>query len=194
MNRLLTTILSILILSSGVLSQQLEYDIIWLGKVGKLHISKTNLQDSLCIETNSEIKVPFYKLNWITSTTFTNGKLQTSNYRQLLNNKKREFTEITFTSDSLWQIITDAGRKSFIEIKHPFYVSRLYFEEPVHEHYVFSERFAMPLELINQGNGHYMLLLPDGNSCEYFYEGGKCTLVKAKNGNRTIKFLLSEKT
>ena len=43
-------------------SQKLEYDIIWLGKIGKLHINKTKKEAYSFIETNSEVKVPFYKL------------------------------------------------------------------------------------------------------------------------------------
>ena len=163
-------------------AQRLEYDIIWLGKVGKLHIHKTINEDTQQIETNSEVKLPFYKLNWITTASFKNGRLMASNYRQLLNDKKREYTEISMTSDSTWKMTNDLGHHSFIDIKNPFFVSRLYFEEPLKEQFVFSERYAQPLELINYGNGHYQLLLPDGNTCDYFYEDGKCKKVKAKNG------------
>ena len=177
--------------SSG---QQLEYDIIWLGKIGKLHISKIVDDESLFIETNSEVKIPFYKFNWITSTMVKNGKLQSSTYQQLLNDKKREFTEINYAADNLWQVLDNDGQKDPINIKNHFYVSRLYFEEPVNEKYIFSERFGEPLELLNNGNGHYKLLLPDNNFCEYFYENGICKIVKAKNGNRTIKMVLSEET
>lgn len=188
---LLTTVCSSIFSSSG---QQLEYDIIWLGKIGKLHINKIVDNESLFIETNSEVKIPFYKFNWITSTMVINGKLQSSTYQQLLNDNKREFTEINYTSDNLWQVLNNDGKKDPINIKNQFYVSRLYFEEPVNEKYIFSERFGEPLELINNGNGHYKLLLPDNNFCEYFYENGICKLVKAKNGNRTIKMVLSEET
>ncbi len=152
--------------------QQLEYDIIWLGKVGKLNISRTTDGKFMQIETNSEVKIPFYKLNWITNTSFVDGQLQSSNYRQLLNERKKEFMEITQISDSTWQVASDIGVKKAIEIHHPFYVSQLYFTEPKEIEYVFSERFAQYLELINHGNGHYKLLLPDDNHCEYFYENG----------------------
>ncbi len=168
----------------------MEYDIVWLGKVGKLKISKTTDAKFVHIETDSEVKIPFFKLNWITNVNFVNGQLQSSNYRQLLNDKQKEVMEINQISDSAWQVIPGEGEKKAIEIHHPFYVSQLYFTEPTDVDHVFSERFAQTLELINHGNGHYKLLLPDDNHCEYFYENGHCKLVKAKNGSKTIKMVL----
>ena len=167
-------------------SQKLEYDIIWLGKIGKLHINKTKKEAYSFIETNSEVKVPFYKLNWITTTTLMDGQLQSSNYSQLLNNKKREYTEIDFVADNKWQIVNDNGQSELIQIIHHFIVSNLYFEEPVNEVYIFSERFGKPVELENKGNGLYRLLLPDKNYCDFFYEEGICTKVKVKNGARKL--------
>ena len=195
MKKLVTIILSVLIIILGydAISQQLEYDIIWLGKIGKLNINKTNKDKYSFIETNSEVKVLFYKLNWKTSTTVMDGKLQTSDYSQLLNNKKRKFTEIDYVTDSMWQIVNDIGQNEFIYIKHQFNVSDLYFKEPVNEKYIFSERFGRPFELVNKGKGQYRLLLPEKNYCDYYYIEGICTSVKAKNGSRTIKFVLSDK-
>lgn len=173
--------------------QQLEYDIIWLGKIGKLQIDKTDQDAYSTIETNSEVKIPFYRFNWITRASFFNGKLQTSDYEQLLNDEKREYTTIDQVNDSIWQIVNDAGKKEFISIKLQFNVSQLYFEEPVNEHYVFSERFGIPVEVEHKGKGQYRLLLPDKNYCDYFYEEGVCTTVKAKNGGKTIKFVLANR-
>ena len=175
-------------------AQQLEYNIKWFGNIGKLHVSKSIKNDSILIETNSVVKVPFYKLNWITTTKATNGILQSSNYRQLLNNDKREFTEIELYAKNEWEMIDSEGNKKTIDIEDKFYVSKLYFEEPIDQTYIFSERFGESLKLINHGNGHYKLLLPDENYCEYFYEDGVCTLVKAKNGRKTIKMVLSDKS
>lgn len=175
-------------------SQRLEYNIIWLGKIGKLHINKTNKDAYSSIETKSEVKIPFYKLNWITTTTEYNGLLQSSNYAQLLNDKKKEYTEIEHTNDSIWQVTFDNGNEDFISIKHKLKVSDLYFEEPVNEQHIFSERFGKPLELVNKGEGHYRLLLPEKNYCDFFYTEGICKIVKAKNGNRTIKFVLADKS
>ena len=182
----------LLALCVDVHSQKLEYDIIWLGKIGKLHINKTNKEAYSFIETNSEVKLPFYKLNWITTTTFMDGQLQSSNYAQLLNNKKREYTDIDIVAENEWQIVNDDGQREVIDIRHNFNVSNLYYEEPVNETYIFSERFGKPFELVNKGNGHYRLLLPDKNYCDYFYEEGICTNVKVKNGGRTIKFVLND--
>lgn len=193
MSKLLSAIfvwvLSMLLVGKS-LCQQLEYDIVWLGKVGKLNISKTTDAKSTQIETISEVKIPFYKLNWITDARIVDGQLQSSNYSQLLNEKKNEFMEITQISDSSWQVASDNGNTKPIKIHHPFFVSQLYFTEPKDIDHVFSERFAQSLKLIDQGNGHYKLLLPDGNHCEYFYESGLCKLVKAKNGSKTIKMVL----
>ena len=191
-----TLICGLLILISSLLahSQQLEYNIIWLGKIGKLHIKKTEKDDYSFIETNSEVKIPFHKLNWVTTTTELNGQLKTSNYAQLLNDKKREYTEIDHTNDTIWQVNYESGKEEHISIKHNLNVSDLYFEEPVNETYIFSERFGQPLEIENKGKGHYRLMLPDKNYCDYFYTEGICTNVKAKNGRRTIKFVLSVKS
>lgn len=180
--------------SFNVQSQELAYDIIWLGKIGTLSINKTMEKDHSFIEINSEVKIPFYRFNWITSTTSRNGKLFASNYRQLLNNNKREFTEINYAFDSLWQMVNNDGQKHLIHIEHDFFVARLYFDEPLNEKYIFSERFGRPFELINKGNGNYRLLLPDDNYCEYFYENGICKKVIAKNGRRTFKMVLTGET
>ena len=171
-------------------AQKLEYDIIWLGKVGKLKINKTITDEYSFIETNSTVKVPFYRFNWITNTKYADGQLQSSNYAQLLNDKRREYTEIDFVNDSLWQVVFDDGEQEMICIKNHFIVSNLYYKEPVDQKYIFSERFGKPLELVVKGDGHYRLLLPDKNYCDFFYEEGVCTIVKAKNGPRTIKFVL----
>lgn len=195
MKNLGALVLGFLLIVLGVeaKSQQLEYDIIWLGKIGKLHINKTKKEAHSFIETNSEVKVPFYKLNWITSTSVLDGQLQASNYAQLLNNKKREFTEIDYVTDDKWQIVNNNGHKEEIYIKHQFNVSDLYFEEPVNEKHIFSERYGEPLELVNKGHGQYRLLLPDKNYVDYFYKEGVCTTVKAKNGGKTFKFVLNTK-
>jgi hypothetical protein len=173
-------------------AQKLEFDIIWLGKIGKLHIQRTADEDSTFTSINSVVKIPFYKLTWATTLTTSNGELTTSNYQQLLNDNKREFTEITMKADNLWQLTDNEGKKETITIRHLFYVSDLYFKEPVNEAYIFSERFGRSLPIVNNGNGHYTLMLPDDNDCEYFYENGLCKMVKAKNGSRTIKMVLNE--
>ena len=182
-------------LSSGSLNgQNLEYDIIWFGKVGKLYINKSAKEGAVFIETNSEVKIPFYTINWITTTTILGDKLKSSAYSQLLNGNKREFTEISQISDNSWQMVNEKGISDRILIQHFFYASKLYFEEPVNINYVFSERFGGPLEMVNKGNGHYRLMLPEENYCDYYYENGVCKIVKAKNGNRTIKMVLVEPT
>ncbi len=175
-------------------AQNLEYDIIFLGKIGKLNIEKTLDGEQSTIKTNSQVKIPFYKLNWITTLDCESGVLKSSSYQQLLNDKKREFTEINLTSEYVWQLNDSEGNQERVVIEHPFFVSELYFKEPVGEKFIFSERFAKPLEIVNNENGHYTLLLPDGNICEYFYENGVCTTVKAKNGSRTIKMVLNQGT
>jgi hypothetical protein len=193
--KIMTVAIALLLLcfySGNMRAQQLQYDIIWLGKVGKLKISKTQEKLFTLIETNSEVKIPFYKLNWVTSATMKNGQLWTSNYAQLLNDKRREFTDIAYVNDSSWQKQSDAAEKELIKIDHKFNVSDLYFEEPVNQNFVFSERFGKTVKIVDKGDGHYRLLLPDGNHCDFFYEEGICTNVKAKNGSRTIKFVLRD--
>lgn len=179
---------------NSVMGQKLEYDIIWLGKIGKLSINKSDTAGLVFIETNSEVKIPFYTFNWITSTTVLNGELKSSAYSQLLNGGEREFTEITQINSNSWQMTNEKGNANQINIHHLFYVSNLYFEEPININYVFSERFGEPLELLNQGDGHYRLLLPEQNYCDYYYENGICKTVKAKNGSRTIKMVLVDQS
>lgn len=178
----------------GIQAQKLEYDIVWLGKIGSLSITKTSNDNTHIIETNSEVKIPFYKLNWITKTKSINGQLSSAVYRQLLNQNTREGSDINLVSQNNWQFTNTDGEKQTIEIRDQFYVSQLYYEEPLGEKFIFSERFGKSLELIDNGNGHYKLLLPEDNYCEYFYEGGICKIVKAKNGSRTIKMVLSQGT
>lgn len=174
--------------------QRIEYDIILLGKIGKLQINKTSVNEELIISTVSEVKIPFYKFSWITDTKSANGQLLYAEYKQLLNEKTREKTSISMLSDSRWKFTNTEGKSNHIQIDNPFYVSQLYFEEPVNESHIFSERFGKSLELIRYGNGHYRLLLPDDNYCDYFYEDGICKVVKAKNGARTIKMVLSDES
>jgi hypothetical protein len=181
-----------IVIQSYISAQKLEFDIVWLGKIGKLYINKTIEKDTTLIETSSVVKIPFYKLSWETTLSCIDGKLTASNYQQLLNENKREFTEINQKSDNLWQIIDNHGKEETISIEHAFYVSDLYFKEPVNVGYIFSERFGKSLQIISNGNGHYTLLLPDDNLCEYFYENGICKIVKAKNGSRTIKMVRNE--
>ncbi len=197
-NKYPVKILLILLLAtfaaSGLKAQHHEYDIvIWLGKIGKLHISQEQQDSLITIETNSEVKIPFYKINWITTVKLEeDGKYLESHYRQLLNGKRREFTEIKPFNDSLMQVVDDQGRASQIQIRTPFYVSKLYFEEPVGEEYIFSERFAKPLKLVKKGEGHYRLLLPDDNYIDYFYENGFCKMAEAINGHKTVKLVYVE--
>lgn len=176
----------------SIQAQKLEYDIIWLGKIGKLSVTKTLEDNALVIEMNSEVKIPFYSFNWITKTKSIDGMLSSAQYRQLLNQKKREGSDINFVDQNNWQFTNSDGKQQTIKIKDQFYVSKLYYEEPRDEKFIFSERFGLSLEIINHGGGHYKLLLPEDNYCEYFYEDGICKIVKAKNGNRTIKMVLYE--
>jgi hypothetical protein len=193
-NKIVVSIGIFCFFNMSIQAQKLEYDIIWLGKIGKLSITKTSTDNTHTIETNSEVKIPFYSFNWITKTKSVNGQLSTAEYRQLLNQKKREGSYISFIDQDNWQFTNTDGEKQTIKIKDQFYVSRLYYQEPLGEKYIFSERFGKSLELIDHGNGHYKLLLPEDNYCEYFYENGICKIVKAKNGSRTIKMILSQGT
>jgi hypothetical protein len=193
-NKVVLAVATFFIFNIGIQAQKLEYDIIWLGKIGKLSITKTLQDNALIIETNSEVKIPFYRFNWITKTKSIDGMLSSSNYRQLLNQKKREGSDINFITQNSWQFTNSEGEQETIEIKDHFYVSKLYYEEPREEKFIFSERFGKSLEIINLGGGHYKLLLPEENYCEYFYEDGICKTVKAKNGNRTIKMVLFQGT
>jgi hypothetical protein len=174
--------------------QRMEYDIILLGKIGKLQINKTSVDEELIISTVSEVKIPFYKFSWITDTKSVNGQLLFAEYKQLLNEKTREKSSISRLSNNSWQFINTEGESNLIQIDNPFYVSQLYFKEPVNKSHIFSERFGKSLQLVRYGNGHYRLLLPDDNYCDYFYENGICKTVKAKNGHRTIKMVLSDES
>jgi len=190
--QMLILLIAVPALSNG--QSNLVYDIHWFGKVGTLIIKQVQQNDTIIITTNSEVKVPFYKFNWVTSTSQNRGRLNSSSYAQLLNDQTKEFTEIQPTKTGKWMMTNDLGKKEEIEITHRFLVSMLYFKEPVNEKFVFSERFGQGLSIINLGDGHYKLMLPDDNYCEYFYENGVCTLVKARNGSRTIKMTLAQKS
>jgi len=172
----------------------LVYDIHWFGKVGMLSINHIEQNDTIIITTKSEVKVPFYKFNWVTTTCQKNGELCSSSYSQLLNDQIREFTDIQLTKAGKWILTNDLGKKEEIIISQEFLVSMLYFKEPLNEKWVFSERFGQELSIINLGDSHYKLLLPDDNYCEYVYKNGVCTEVKAKNGSRIIKMTLSQKS
>jgi len=186
----------LLIFSPALVNGQsnLVYDIHWFGKVGKLSINQIVSNDTIIITINSEVKVPFYKFNWVTTTCQKNEKLCSSTYSQLLNDQIKEFTNIQQTNAGKWMLTNDLGKKEEIIISHEFLVSMLYFKEPLNEKWVFSERFGQGLSIINLGDGHYKLMLPDDNYCEYVYKNGVCTEVKAKNGSRTIKMTLSQQS
>ena len=178
-------------LMCNAFGQKLEYDIIWLGKIGKLTIDIQEEKDSLWIYTNSEVKIPFYRLNWITETTSVDGKLQHSKYSQLLNNKCRESTNTRYMSKNNWEVDQD-GNNKIIAMDSCFYISMLYYKEPINETQIFSERFGTLLQLVDHGDGHYRLMLPDDNYCDYFYEDGICKRIKAINGKKTIRMELTD--
>lgn len=190
--KLILLIAIAVLLKLNASAQKIEFDIMWFGKIGKLHINKVVEKEATFIETGSVVKIPFYKLSWETTISCINGKLKNSNYQQLLNDNKREYTEISMKTENLWQLTDNHGKQEIITIEHAFFVSDLYFKEPVHEEYIFSERFGKSLPIVNHGEGHYTLMLPDDNICEFFYENGICKIVKAKNGSRTIKMVRNE--
>lgn len=173
-------------------AQQLQYDILWFGKIGSLKIDKHISNDSITIETLSEVRIPFYRFKWITTSTSFDGLLINSSYRQLINDDKREYTSIIFQQpDHRWHISQASSQDSAFVLNPCFFVSELYYTEPKGEKTIFSERFGSHLLIQQLEAGHYRLILPDNNYCDYFYENGVCVLVKAKNGRKTIKMKLS---
>jgi hypothetical protein len=69
-------------------------------------------------------------------------------------------------------------------------IADMYFEEPIHRNYVFSENYQEWIKIKKIKYHTYLLKFPDGNTSVYHYSNGVCKKVTVFTDWADVEFLL----
>ncbi len=175
-------------------SQHLHY-IVRLGdeQMGDMRATKTiGSKEKYLIE--SKIKVEkmikldlIYKLESI----FEKNILQLSTALETSNGKVQTNSE-TKRNSTGYVVTTKKETKTIINKGIAFNICKLYFEEPVGLHLIWSDTFGEMLTIKSVGEHRYEIILPNGKKSCYSYFKGICTLVETEIMFGKVTFTLTK--
>ena len=175
-------------------AQQLHY-LVRLGDepMGDMRATKTKgIKEKYLME--SKIKVEkmlkidlIYKIESI----FEKNILQLSNALETANGKVQTNSE-TKRNATGYGVTTKKETKTIIHKGISHNLCKLYFEEPIGIHSIWSDTFGEMLTLKPAGEHRYELKLPNGKSSFYSYFKGICTLVETEIMFGKVTFSLTK--
>ncbi len=175
--------------------QQLQYNIVKNGKIiGWTKLVKTINSNQVDIKLQSEVKTRFvfqFIVKALEEAQFENGNLiYTSQFRKL-NSDVKENKTMKLTSRG-YELYKDNRIQSLSLPAVRQHMLNLYFQEPSAGARIYSDSFQQLLQVERIGEGAYKIKLPDGNSCSYYYHGGRCTNIKIDHRFYSAELMLAQ--
>lgn len=175
-------------------SQQLQYEIVWKDdSIGYLTADKELQKGGAYYEIESSVLFKFIasvKLDFYFENLFQDGTLQKAQTKNLMNDKLRASSEISWTGQQYQTTVDEETAVLNQKIKHT--MTTLYYNEPKNINHVFSERYAEFCAIRPLGKGKYELTLPTGKKNYYSYQNGICTHVEVNHTLATFYFKLKK--
>ncbi len=172
----------------------LNYKVVLGGSdIGVINIiRKTNLNStvySLSCEVRKRI-IWLYTVSEKQESEFSQTKLIRSDCFRKVNGKVKVNKQLTLTSTG-YQVKDgqSVSKLNYSNINDNMLT--IYFQEPTNLKSVYSDNFQQFLDIQQQGNSEYKIVLPDGNKNYYTYKNGICTKVKAEHSLFSVELILT---
>jgi len=185
-------------ISTALCTAQTLYYNVFKGdnRIGLMKVERTE-DGSQGVRYKIETEVTFrvfkeFKVESTFESIFQTGQLTYGKTLNLLNGNERESSRVIWNGS---EYICERESKQKV-LKQPigYTIVQLYFEEPLTQDSVFSERFISPCFVEKAKSPHqYLIHLPDGKNNLYTYQNGVCTEVKVDLFLATIYFKLSDR-
>ncbi len=169
------------VISLRAQERSLNYNIVRNGKsIGWTRLHETRHENSILIKLESEIKTRFilqFNISTKEEVSLNSGIITYASQYRVMNGDIKENKSLRLTGDG-YEVSKgkDIQRLTFTTLKKN--MLSLFFEEPVNNSKVFSDKFQRMLEVHKISEAGYKINLPDGNSSSYYYENGVCVKVK----------------
>ena len=175
--------------------QHLQYNIVKNGKIiGWTKLVKKSNNKQVDIRLQSEVKTRFvfqFVVKALEEAQFEDGNLiYTSQFRKL-NADVKENKSMKLTSRGYELLKGNRVESLSIPPVHD-HMLNLYFQEPSPGARIYSDSFQQLLQVERIAEGTYKIKLPDGNSCNYYYQHGKCTKVKIDHRFYSAELMLTQ--
>lgn len=157
-------------------AQSYTYDIKTMGvHAGTMVVTrnKANALEQYSYETHSAVDYLLGKVevNHITRSSYKDGVLQTAYVRNEKNGEVEYYSSTSYDGSD-YCTVTEKG-KVRCRRKVALSFAKVFFEEPVGQTEIFSERLGefVPLKQLEEHT--YQVCLPDGDKYTYYFEGGR---------------------
>lgn len=161
--------------------------------MGDMHATKTiGTKEKYLIESKIKVeKMIKMDLIYKIESSFEKNILQLSNAFETANGKVQTNSE-TKRNSTGYGVTTKKETKTIIHKGITFNICKLYFEEPVGLHLIWSDTFGEMLSIKSVGAHRYELILPNGKKSYYSYFKGICTLVETEIMFGKVTFTLTK--
>ncbi len=165
-------------LGSELYGQKHHYSVHRGGKeIGAITASLIEVQETQTYEIHSDVRFKVLWKNYHRKTsnlvTYLGDTMKTSSLGIYMNDDLQDSTTIKFELNN-YRCYRYPDDRFILQDTHlQFTTAKLYFQEPVGVHRVYSERFLQYCSLEQQGDHHYKLSLPSGKTNYYTYKDSK---------------------
>ncbi|HET7897752.1 MAG TPA: DUF6134 family protein [Flavisolibacter sp.] len=161
-------------------------------KVGDLHFKQVREGEKTVYSIESLVKVSIlfsFTIQAWEQSVYEHNALQSSSLVRKVNGKERDNKQITNKGNSL-SIVSKGGAQQVMNCTVNYSTHCLYTTEPLQYSRVFSDNYQQFLTIHKQGDHHYQITFPDGNSNDYYYENGICRRMTVSSMLFDAEFIL----
>lgn len=119
---------------------------------------------------------------------FENGSLHNSSHQRHINGDLK-VNHTVKRNESGYRVVDQSDRVRDLDDSIRASVLSLYFEEPTHGSWVYSQNFRRMLKVYQTAPHRYGMDLPNGGTTRYTYEHGALTSVESDTYLGTVKFI-----
>jgi len=176
-------------------SDTLSYDLFVDDEIiGEMRVIKNMKSDSsynYVSISSADYRMLFtFHIRFSYSTSFdSKGDYQSSEFSYYLNNNKKE-SNLIRREGNKFNVYEDGKIKKVIDDPLDHTAMEMYFNEPLEEEWVFSERFCDQFKIEKEGIDNYKIDFPGGCTNHYFYKDGKCFKIKINTLISDMEFRL----
>jgi len=162
--------------------------------IGDMIVKREVHGDHVFFRSDAQLNVRFllnWELRFYYEADFTNGDLQRSLVQVSRDGKLR--TEVKGKREgSHYNSDVDGDEESLQISSIDYCVLNTYFEAPKGRKKIFSERWGTWLQVVDQGNGKYLLQPPNGSHNTLIYKNGVCQEMQFNHTIAKVRFVLKE--
>jgi hypothetical protein len=181
--RLVALLLFCVAIKLTALSQErnLSYQVMKNGNViGIINLQQIMISNRSTIRVVSEVKTRFlfsFKIKSHDEAIYEDGRLISSTTARQMNGGEPTIKK-TKLNGSVYEV--QRGDKKEVFNHYPINQNSLtlYIQEPVNVKLIYLDFFQQFVNIIPISPHHYKIVLPDGNTNEYYYQNGLCTKIK----------------